>query len=76
MSVIQSPDASPSDFFGSFTVQYVNFFDSEVENSGGDWKKVLERYLYEEPDPLINGMTGGRMSSSFPTNALAADEDH
>lgn len=40
---------------------YVDFFDEEVKKAGGDWKKVIEEYLYAGPEPLINGYCGGRM---------------
>lgn len=60
VSVQFSTNEASSKVHGSFTVAYVDFFDSEVQKGNGGWKKVLERYLYEEPDPLINGMTGGR----------------
>lgn len=44
---------------------YVDFFDEEVKARHGDWGKVLEEYLYSGPNPLINGYTGGRESTSF-----------
>ena len=46
----------------SYTVAYVDFFDREVEKNGGDWAKVLQEYLYDEPAPIINGFSGGRKS--------------
>lgn len=44
-----------------FTVAFVDFFDEEIKQVGGDWKKVAEQYLYSGPEPLINGYSGGRM---------------
>ena len=41
----------------------MDFFDKEVKDSSGDWKKVLEEYLYSGASPLINGFSGGRMYS-------------
>lgn len=38
----------------------MKFFDEEVKNADGDWKKVLNDYLFSGVEPLINGYTGGR----------------
>lgn len=42
-----------------YTVAYTDFFDQEVQESGGDWKQVVERYLYSGKEPFINGFSGG-----------------
>lgn len=46
--------------FISYTVAYVDFFDSQVKARGGDWKSVVSEYLYSGTEPLINGLAGGR----------------
>ncbi|PVH89253.1 hypothetical protein DL98DRAFT_614401 [Cadophora sp. DSE1049] len=38
---------------------YVQFFDQELENRNGDWKELLETFLYSGESPLIHGITGG-----------------
>lgn len=43
-----------------YTVAYVDFFDEEVKARNGDWKSVLEEYLYATSEPIINGFAGGR----------------
>ncbi|KAJ5833271.1 hypothetical protein N7474_001582 [Penicillium riverlandense] len=43
----------------SYTVAYVDFFDDEVKRNNGDWKIVLQQYLFSGPEPLINGFIGG-----------------
>lgn len=49
----------------SHTVAYQNFFDDEIEKAGGDWKKVVNEYLYSGDAPLVNGFCGGRKYSSM-----------
>lgn len=44
----------------SYTVAYVDFFDSQIKARGGDWKSVVSEYLYSGTEPLINGLAGGR----------------
>jgi len=44
----------------SYTVAYVDFFDEEVKERNGEWKSVLEEYLYDTAEPIINGFAGGR----------------
>ncbi|KAK7177866.1 hypothetical protein PSPO01_16089 [Paraphaeosphaeria sporulosa] len=43
----------------SYTVAYVEFFDEEVKRRNGDWKSVVEEYLYDTSAPIINGLAGG-----------------
>ncbi|KAJ5376640.1 hypothetical protein N7509_013526 [Penicillium cosmopolitanum] len=43
----------------SYTVAYVDFFDSEVKMNNGDWKAVLQQYLFSGAEPLVNGLVGG-----------------
>ncbi|KAL2838539.1 hypothetical protein BJY01DRAFT_237438 [Aspergillus pseudoustus] len=49
------------DFLGQkpYTVAYVQYFDEEIKRNEGDWKKVLNEYLFPGPEPLINGFSGG-----------------
>ncbi|KAL4888644.1 hypothetical protein BDV59DRAFT_210987 [Aspergillus ambiguus] len=42
-----------------YTVAYVEFFDGEVKRNDGNWKEVLEHYLFYGKEPLINGFIGG-----------------
>ncbi|KAH8688711.1 hypothetical protein BGW36DRAFT_434010 [Talaromyces proteolyticus] len=42
-----------------YTVAYVDFFDEQVATENGDWKKVLQEYLYSGSEPIINGLIGG-----------------
>lgn len=44
----------------SFTVAYVDFFDQQIKDNEGDWRKVLQKYLFTGSEPLINGFVGGR----------------
>ncbi len=56
-----------------YTIAFVDFFDEEVQKNNGDWKKVLEEYLYSGHEPLTNGYVGGRMlhsALSDPTEVL------
>ncbi|KAL4903421.1 hypothetical protein BDW74DRAFT_186085 [Aspergillus multicolor] len=43
-----------------YTVAYVQYFDSQLKHiHNGDWKGMLQQYLFVGPEPLINGFTGG-----------------
>ncbi|PCH04731.1 protein of unknown function DUF4243 [Penicillium occitanis (nom. inval.)] len=42
-----------------YTVAYAQYFDDEIKRNNGDWKKVLNEYLFPGPEPLINGCSGG-----------------
>ncbi|KAK1492039.1 MGS207 protein [Colletotrichum tamarilloi] len=42
-----------------YTAAYAIFFDGEVAKYGGDWKKVVEDYVWAGPEPIINGFSGG-----------------
>jgi hypothetical protein len=44
----------------SQTVALVNFFEREFEKNGRDWKAVVQHYLFQGSEPLINGFSGGR----------------
>lgn len=52
------------DFLGDKRYQraYVDFFEDRVsEYAGGyDWKKVVERFMFQGDEPLVNGLIGGR----------------
>jgi len=52
----------------SLNSAYVRFFDHELENRNGDWKALLEIFLYSGEEPLIHGITGGREQSSLIPN--------
>jgi hypothetical protein len=41
------------------TLAFQSFFDGEIEKTGGDWKKVVEEYLYTSDSPIVNGLCGG-----------------
>ncbi|KAB5530299.1 cell cycle checkpoint protein RAD17 [Coniochaeta sp. 2T2.1] len=51
------------DFLGDKRYQraYVDFFEDRVsEYAGGyDWKKVVERFMFQGDEPLVNGLIGG-----------------
>ncbi|KAM0243973.1 hypothetical protein ACHAP5_006736 [Fusarium lateritium] len=42
-----------------YTAAYVDYFDSEIENNGGDWNKVVHDHLETGKNSLINGLCGG-----------------
>jgi hypothetical protein len=53
------------DFLGKKEYQraFVQFF-GDVQSSynyGYDWKKVVERFMFQGDQPLVNGLIGGRM---------------
>lgn len=51
---------TPPSFFHLNVIRYqrayVDFFDDEFVLNGYDWKKVLDRYMFEGKEPLINGI--------------------
>lgn len=51
------------------TLAYQKFFDNEIEAAGGDWKKVVNEYLYSGDAPLVNGFCGG---CKYHTSQLCA----
>jgi hypothetical protein len=54
------------DFLGDKRYQraYVDFFEdcTSAHAVGYEWKKVVERFMFQGDEPLINGLIGGRMS--------------
>lgn len=44
------------------TIAFVDFFDEETRTNGGNWKKVVDKYLFSGNEPLVNGILGGRES--------------
>ncbi|KAL9053970.1 MAG: hypothetical protein Q9162_004460 [Coniocarpon cinnabarinum] len=40
----------------NFARAYVDFFEDELVRFGYDWKRLLEHYLYEGKEPLINSV--------------------
>lgn len=45
---------------------YVDFFEDELAlKFGYDWKQVIEEYLLQGNEPLINGLIGGCTFNSF-----------
>jgi hypothetical protein len=54
------------DFLGDKKYQraYVDFFeDSLAMKHNYEWKKVVEEFVFNGKEPLINGLIGGRMPS-------------
>lgn len=53
------------DFLGDRRYQraYVDFFEDATSSHaiGYDWKKVVERFMFQGDEPLVNGLIGGRM---------------
>lgn len=53
------------DFLGNKRYQraYVDFFEDSLSSHACsyDWKKVVNKYMFEGKDPLVNGLIGGRM---------------
>ena len=50
-----------------FQRAYVDFFEDQLVAFGYDWRKLLEHYLYEGKEPLINSLVSGRRQPrSFP----------
>ncbi|KAJ5448538.1 hypothetical protein N7445_003359 [Penicillium cf. griseofulvum] len=43
----------------SYTISFTEFFDQEVSQTDGDWKSVVNEYLFDSSNPLINGFIGG-----------------
>lgn len=50
----------PFNNMGSYTVAYVDFFDKKIAERNGDWRAVVEDYLYATEAPVINDLAGGR----------------
>jgi len=50
------------DYLGDRRYQraYVDFFEDELVLNGYDWRRVLETYLLEGKEPLINCLVAGR----------------
>lgn len=44
----------------SYQRAYLDFFEDRLVDFGYDWKKLLEYYLYEGKQPLINSFLSGR----------------
>jgi hypothetical protein len=53
------------------TLAFQKLFDDEINNAGGDWKKVVAEYLYSSDSPLVNGLCGGCKYHSRATYVLA-----
>lgn len=57
------------DFLGDKRYQraYVDFFEDRTSSHaiGYDWKKVVDRFMFQGDEPLVNGLIGGRMSQLF-----------
>lgn len=54
------------DFLGDKRYQraYVDFFEDTLSSHAVsyDWKKAVERYMFQGDQPLVNGLIGGRTS--------------
>lgn len=46
----------------------MDFFDEETKRNGGDWKEVVDKYLFSGNEPLANGILGGRESPNASEN--------
>lgn len=40
---------------------FVDFFEDQLVKCGYDWKLLLDQFLFEGKEPLINNMICGRM---------------
>ena len=49
---------------GRYQRAYLDFFEDQVVLEGYDWKKVLNKYLFEGKEPLFNNLVAGRTSST------------
>jgi hypothetical protein len=54
------------------TLEYQKFFDGEIDKAGGDWRRVVEEYLFSSDAPIVNGMCGG-CESTFERGFEAVD---
>ena len=41
---------------------FVDFFEDQLVSKGYDWKALLNEFLFEGKEPLINGLVSGRKS--------------
>lgn len=57
------------DFLGDkrFQRAYVDFFEDRLSahSYSYDWKKVVNTFMFEGENPLVNGLIGGRMCNSI-----------
>ena len=44
----------------SYQRAYVDFFEDQLVQHGYDWKDLLNDFLFEGEEPLINNMIAGR----------------
>ena len=63
------------DFLGDRRYQraYVDFFEDTLASHSYsfDWKKVVDEFMFEGEEPLVNGLIGGRMFFFFFLRANA-----
>jgi len=61
------------DYLGDrrFQRAFIDFFEDPLAmRHAYDWKKVVQEYMFEGEEPLVNGLIGGRMSTqSEPCNS-------
>jgi hypothetical protein len=54
------------DYLGDKRYQraFVDFFEDRLSSRAFtyDWKKMVERFMFQGDEPLVNGLIGGRMS--------------
>jgi hypothetical protein len=43
----------------------VDFFEDQLVLKRYDWKALLEEYMFEGKNPLVNSLVSGRMSPLF-----------
>lgn len=48
---------------GSYQRAYIDFFEDQLVQKGYDWKRLVEDFLYEGNEPLINNVVAGRKTS-------------
>ena len=46
----------------SYQRAYIDFFEDQLVQNGYDWKRLVEEFLYEGKQPLINNVVAGRKS--------------
>lgn len=53
----------------------MDFFEDEVVRQGYDWKTVLNKFLFEGKEPLINSVLADRMISLAQTVVRSIADD-
>ena len=45
---------------GRYARAYVDFFEDQIVQHSYDWREMLNEFLFEGENPMINGLTCGR----------------